>query len=151
LTQAAYLGGKLRLHNLYFDRGKDGRTQEAIADYTQALKLNPKYVDAYIERGYARVRTENFEGALSDFTQALQLAPTNPRSYYHLTCFYSLRSRTHSEYTEEEAWKADITKALDYLEQAVEKGWTDWKHLKQDRDLAPIRNEPRYKQLVPDE
>jgi len=117
--------------------------ENAIADYTQALQIDPTNINVYIYRGYARMGIRNFEGALSDFNQALQLTPTNPWNYYHLAYFYVSRSKSHPEDAEGEMRrKADITKAFDYLEQAAEKGWSNW----EDYDPS-FSEEPRYQQL----
>ncbi|UFP94398.1 tetratricopeptide repeat protein [Gloeobacter morelensis] len=49
------------------------RYKEALADYTEALKLNPSYPEAYFKRGNLRVTIEDRAGAISDLRQARQL------------------------------------------------------------------------------
>ena len=78
----------------------------AIADYDQALKLNPNYGKAYEGRCASRVFLEDKE-ALADCTQAIKFYPENARLYF-------LRSTAQST-TEEQI--ADITKAIN-LEQS---------------------------------
>ena len=47
----------------------------AIADYTQAILLNPEYASAYNNRGFAKYNQKDFEGAMVDYTQAILLNP----------------------------------------------------------------------------
>ena len=51
-----------------------GSVEDAIAAATKAINLNPKDVDAYIDRGEARMRKGDWEGARADFTTAIELA-----------------------------------------------------------------------------
>lgn len=63
----------------YFNRGethrKGNRLDQAIADYDQALKLNPQYVLAYYYRGYCRNRKGELEQAVADYSKAIGLRP----------------------------------------------------------------------------
>src|SRR4029453_11905950 len=53
----------------------------AIADYTHALQINPAYVEAWNNRGLARRRFGDEEGARADFARALAVAPAGwPRA-----------------------------------------------------------------------
>jgi tetratricopeptide (TPR) repeat protein len=50
----------------------------AIADHTEAIKLAPRFVQAYIDRGvvYAN-RNADYDNAISDYTSALRIDPKN--------------------------------------------------------------------------
>jgi tetratricopeptide (TPR) repeat protein len=50
---------------------------EAVDDYTRALKRDPKMVEAYVNRGYVLNDLQNPEAALADFDVALKLHPEN--------------------------------------------------------------------------
>jgi len=69
----------------YFARGGDlkctGGTDEAIADYTEALRLNPNFVDAYVNRGLAWSSEGEDDKAIADLTQAIRLSPTSAYAY----------------------------------------------------------------------
>jgi len=52
-----------------------GNLDGAIADYTQALMLDPKLADAACDRGLARQSQGDLDGALADYTQAIKLNP----------------------------------------------------------------------------
>ena len=57
--------------------------QGAIADYTQALELNPQLVEAYYQRGFARSQVNNNREAFADYTTALAQNPQLPEIYYY--------------------------------------------------------------------
>ena len=52
-----------------------GNYEQAIADYTQALALDPQYAYAYEGRGLAYRELGNLSEALADFRQYLVLTP----------------------------------------------------------------------------
>ncbi|MFN7383050.1 MAG: tetratricopeptide repeat protein [Dolichospermum sp.] len=55
--------------------------QKAIADYTQAIKINPKDADAYIGRGNVRNELGNKQGTIDDYTQAIKINPNYADAY----------------------------------------------------------------------
>jgi len=50
-----------------------GNDRSALADYTQAIKLNPYYAKAYANRGITLARMGDRLGAISDLQQAASL------------------------------------------------------------------------------
>ena len=47
----------------------------AIADFTEAITLDPKHSDAYINRGMAWSIEGDNDNAIADFTDAIKLDP----------------------------------------------------------------------------
>jgi Tfp pilus assembly protein PilF len=55
-------------------RGK-GDNDRAIADFTQAIQLDPKSTQAYVNRGFAYDDKGDDDRAIADYSQAIQLDP----------------------------------------------------------------------------
>lgn len=72
----AYIGRGLILDGV-------GRIDEAIADYTTALKLDPKNAVAYYNRGIDYGVQNKPDEAIADYTQSIQFDPTFLASYFN--------------------------------------------------------------------
>ncbi|MCB9452559.1 MAG: tetratricopeptide repeat protein [Anaerolineaceae bacterium] len=59
------------------DDDLDGR----IADYTEAIRLNPNYAEAYSRRGGNHASKGEYEGAMRDYNEALRINPREPIAY----------------------------------------------------------------------
>jgi Flp pilus assembly protein TadD len=147
---------------------KQGATDAAMAHYERALAIAPADVDARI--GLARALFQN--GRSQDAFSHLDLAvhhspedwglrwqiiqlltevgrpaeasghtnsllaahPGQPKLLYNLACLYALQD-------EKEA-------SIDCLKKAVERGYNDWHHLKNDPDLKNIHDTDYFKRLT---
>jgi tetratricopeptide (TPR) repeat protein len=71
----------------YIHQGKaelaGGDDDKAIADFNHATELDPKNVDAVIQRGLAKRDKGDSQGAIADLTHAIQLAPQNVTAYFN--------------------------------------------------------------------
>jgi protein O-mannosyl-transferase len=65
----------------FLENGDIGR---AIADYSSAIDLNPRYRDAVFNRGAAHERMGDLARAAADYSAAIQLDPTDARGYNNL-------------------------------------------------------------------
>jgi tetratricopeptide (TPR) repeat protein len=58
-----------------------GRQDEAIADFTQAIALNPNYAIAYAGRGEAKLAKGDFDGAIADYTETIRVKANYPVAF----------------------------------------------------------------------
>ena len=62
----------------------------AEADYTQAIKINPKSPGAYSNRGDLRYQLKNYLGAAADLTQVIEVNPEDAQAYVKRGVVYYL-------------------------------------------------------------
>jgi tetratricopeptide (TPR) repeat protein len=120
---AEYLYG--RAHN---DYSSDRPTEELVADYTEAIRLNPQFAAAVYRRGRIRdFHMSDYEGAIADYTEAIRLNPQYADAYYNRGIIYEERKKDYqrtladfqkyldlggSRRQEVEGWIADLKKKL---------------------------------------
>jgi len=55
---------------------------KAIADYTEAIRIDSKYLNAICNRGNARQAKKEYDNAIKDFTEAIRLDPKHTWAHY---------------------------------------------------------------------
>ncbi len=60
-----------------------GDYKGAITDYTQAIRLNPDYADAYNNRGVAKMNLGQHFAAIANYDIAIRLNPDDANAYYN--------------------------------------------------------------------
>ena len=67
--------------NAYFDSGlaflNKKQYDEAIGDFSEAIRVDPTYTLAYFNRGLAYDNKGNYDKAVSDYTEAIRLNPND--------------------------------------------------------------------------
>jgi len=89
--------------------------EQAIADYTQAIRLDPDNTKSYFERGNVYDRQGDYEKAIADFSQAIKLNPNFPTIYTSRGISYSNKGdhdRAITDHTE--AIRLDPNSAIIY-------------------------------------
>jgi tetratricopeptide (TPR) repeat protein len=96
-----------------YARGKDLASNDnlegAVADFSEAIRLDPKFADAYVQRGHAMFKTGNVERAIADFSQALQIDP-------HNVAAFKARGMAMLYKGDENGAIINLTKAIQYAE-----------------------------------
>jgi tetratricopeptide (TPR) repeat protein len=85
----------------YYDKGDYDR---AMADYNQALRLDPDYAWAYSCRGNVYNAKGDYNRAIADYTEAIRLDPKYAAAYYNRgVVYYNKRDydRAMADYTED--------------------------------------------------
>jgi tetratricopeptide (TPR) repeat protein len=107
--QPARASGDMYEASKYYDAGmgaeKAGDGGEAVAQYTQALQINPRFVEALVQRGVAHTSLKEFDQAIEDETRALELRPTSYEALYN-------RARAYWQSKRYDKAFADYRKAL---------------------------------------
>jgi tetratricopeptide (TPR) repeat protein len=100
-----------RLHRsvLRFNRGQVyaglGRTEEAVADYTEVIGADPNFAEYYFDRAGLLRRLGRVAEALADYTTATRVSPPFAEAFYN-------RADLLLELGEPEAARADLDRVL---------------------------------------
>lgn len=165
------ISSKPEFYYCYYRRGfyKDNNndTDGAIEDYTTSIVLEPSYAYAYLGRADKYKQRGEKELAESDYKKVIELDtipdndacaqyayfelgdtlkakdfmlkviennPDNPGSYYDAACLYTRIG--------------EVSKAIEYLEESLKKGYKRFKHIENDDDLKQIINTKEYQKLI---
>jgi tetratricopeptide (TPR) repeat protein len=88
-----------------YSKQQNGDLEGAIADYTQAIRIKPDYVDAYNNRGNARSNQGDMAGAIVDYGEAIRIKPEYAKAYYN-------RGNARSDQGDKAGAIADYTEAI---------------------------------------
>jgi hypothetical protein len=93
-----------------------------------------------------KLRGGDLDAAADDWQRARRLEPGEPVHLYHLAKLQAARAAVEGE---EGKRNEHLAEALHLLEEAARKGFTGWRRARADRDLQPLRREPRFQKLLP--
>jgi len=96
-------------------------------------KDNPDFVDALVPLADAYTKRGLYQEGLRIDKHLAKIRKDDPVVHYNLACSFAL--------------VGDKTKSLTALRRAVRLGYSDFEHLKRDKDLEIIRNHPWVKSL----
>ena len=74
----------------YYEKGDLDR---AIADYSEAIRLDPKYAYAYNNRGNAYYDKGDHDRAIADYSEAIRLDPKYAQAYFNRGVAYLYAGR----------------------------------------------------------
>ena len=100
---------KARTFDDFFTRGTEnyarGALDEALADYSEAVRLKPTHSESYRCRAGVYIRKKQFDKALADCQEALRLDPANASAYNE-------RAVCHAAAVDLQAALADYSEAI---------------------------------------
>jgi tetratricopeptide (TPR) repeat protein len=82
-----------------------GQMQDAIGRFDRAIAINPRYFQAYIERGNVKDAIHDYPGAIADYTTAISIDAKAAPAYYN-------RGTVLSQSGKHEAAIVDYKKAI---------------------------------------
>jgi Flp pilus assembly protein TadD len=114
-------------------RMKEIYQKKALENFEKGLALNPHSVSAYTNRGGFYNQIGELDKARKDLLQAIQIGGDLHLAYYNLACNYALSKEPQ--------------KALEMLEQALQKGFSSVHALEQDKELDSLKALPAFQLL----
>ena len=100
---------------VYFSRNNSGDVDRAIADYTEAIRLDPNFARlhyylglAHMERYMERENAWDIDRAIADYTEAIRIDPNFAWAHYDRGFSYMVRNNT-----------GDIDRAIEDFETAL--------------------------------
>ena len=80
----------LNLANVYNNRGnlwnRLQQPEEALANYDEALRLNPNFAEAYRNRGVTKAKLGKHEEAIAELEKAMRLKPESKKEGENNPC-----------------------------------------------------------------
>ncbi len=121
-----------------------GKRRRAVEKQTQLdfeldffegiLRRNPDFIDVLRAHGNNLTLKCRYEDGLKIDRRLIELRPHDALAYYNLACSYSLLK------------KVDLS--LRALRRSLELGYHDFRFLREDRDLASLRRDSRFRKLL---
>ncbi len=105
-----------------------------ISFYEDLLKGKPDFVDALILLADAYTKKGLLDKGLETDLKLSGLRPEDPTIHYNLACDYSLLK--------------DAERCLETLAKAITLGYREFKFMEKDPDLAYVRQDARYEELI---
>jgi tetratricopeptide (TPR) repeat protein len=102
--------------------------------FEAVLQRNPEFVDVLRVHGNNLTLKGLYEDGLKIDRRLISLRPHDALAHYNLACSYSLLKK--------------IDSAIRALRKAVELGYCDFRYMREDPDLADVRKDSRFRQLL---
>ena len=74
-----------------FAAANERRFPDAIADFAEAIKINPRDAGIYERRAAVEMKINDFDKALADYSEAIKLKPNEARYYSYRAYIYELK------------------------------------------------------------
>ena len=94
--------------------------KKAIADFDKAIELNPKYADAYYNRGIAKRQLKQYKEAIADYDKAIKLNPKDANVYYNRGFAYRELGKKEEADADFSTWAELIGKSTKEIKETSE-------------------------------
>lgn len=127
----------IKRNNFGADLLKQGRLDEAIGAFEQALKIDPS--NATVQGNLANSRknkaiVQEREARIADARKQVEAQPKDPRAAYNLARVYAALDMKEQ--------------AFEWLGKALQLGFDDIRFVREDPTLAGLKNDPRFARLL---
>ena len=106
----------------------------AINEFSNAIKKDPSYATAYSNRAVAYMMQKKYNLALDDLKKAKELKPNDASIRYNLASCHSLMGNVDLGFVE--------------LDAALANGFNDYDSLRKDPDIANLRKHPDWRKTL---
>jgi Flp pilus assembly protein TadD len=125
--------GMLLIEGLEYMNKRDWNS--AISIYKKELEIDPENFEATANIGSVYLSVREFDLSFKYLTKAIQLMPSHPIPYANFMYFYAMQG--------------DKEHAMEFLQKAVDRGYRNIDHIKNDTDLPEdFKNDPRFKEIT---
>jgi tetratricopeptide (TPR) repeat protein len=76
--------------------GRIGNLQQALISFTNAIDINPKYIEAYIKRAEVQIGLGTYREAIENCDEAIKVDPKNPKIHL-IRCTANFMDRNHDQ------------------------------------------------------
>jgi hypothetical protein len=108
--------------------------ENAINEFSNAIKKDPGYAEAYSNRGVAYMMQKKYNKALDDLKKAKELKPDSANIRYNLASCHSLMG--------------SVDYGLDELDAALARGFNSYDSLRKDPDIANLRKHKEFRKIL---
>ena len=113
---------------------KQGAYAEAAKAYRRALAIQPDAAPVYLLLGDVALLQGHFDEAREYLAKVEAISATIPEAAYRRACL------------EAQAGRTDV--AFDWLEKAIQRGYHDFDAIYDNKELAPLWNNPRFTMIL---
>lgn len=142
------------LADIYESEGDDANV---LATYRRAILFGDKVLERNPMQAQVRADQAEIKGYLALFQKDLPAAavaakqfgeanPTSADNWYNAACIYCLAAGQTEDAANQNAW---VDAALGSLERSIGAGYEDFANMREDEDLAILRDQERFKKLFP--
>lgn len=114
---------------------KKKKLEETLKEFQKTLSLQPGFTE--LDQNNIAIVLDvkrKYEQKLELFRRISEIRPDGAEADYHIACIY--------------ARKGQIQQGINWLNQAIEKGFNRWELIDNDSDLDPIRNSENFQPKV---
>jgi tetratricopeptide (TPR) repeat protein len=137
------------LGSVYFAIGDKRRAERC---FKKAISLDPNVASFHVNLGSLYFEKGRFDRGLAEWRKAVSLDPTILRRTegVSLVAAGSRSSRSDRSYFMARLFAAagDAARAVASLEEALKLGFSDLESVRRERDFDPIRDDPRFRDLM---